>query len=64
MLYFGRLFYHVVDTEHVASEIVRRINRLQLRGTVNFFSINRIVRKPVIDPTNEQVRHGKAKLDG
>ena len=46
----NRMFYHVVDTDAVATEIVRRMNGHRLPGSVNFFPLNRVMRKQVDYP--------------
>ncbi|CAI2349105.1 unnamed protein product [Caenorhabditis sp. 36 PRJEB53466] len=38
----NRLFYHVVDTDRIASKILRKFNEMQLPGELNFFPMNRI----------------------
>lgn len=51
----GRLFYHVVEDDQVAMQILRIINEQDLRGEVNFFPLNRIIPKPrrtVNDPVS------------
>lgn len=42
----GRLFYHVVEDDQVAMQILKMINEQDLRGEVNFFPLNRVVPKP------------------
>lgn len=41
----GRLFYHVVDNDQIAMEILKRINRRELQGEVNFYPLNRLIAK-------------------
>ncbi|VEN62701.1 unnamed protein product [Callosobruchus maculatus] len=38
----NRLFYHIVDTDIVATTILKEMNRQSLPGEVNFFSLNRL----------------------
>lgn len=38
----NRLFYHVVETDRVATKILRKFNELQLPGELNFYPLNRV----------------------
>ncbi|CAH1957936.1 unnamed protein product [Acanthoscelides obtectus] len=38
----NKLFYHIVDTEVVATKILNEMNRQKLPGEVNFMSLNRL----------------------
>uniref|UniRef100_A0A1I7SZ53 Structural maintenance of chromosomes protein 3 n=1 Tax=Caenorhabditis tropicalis TaxID=1561998 RepID=A0A1I7SZ53_9PELO len=38
----NRLFYHVVETDRVATKILRKFNEMQLPGELNFFPLNRV----------------------
>lgn len=40
-----RLFYHVVDTDEAAAEILGRLNAKGWYGTANFYPINRLQQK-------------------
>lgn len=46
----NRLFHHVVDSDRVASELVRRVNAGRLDGTVHFLPLNRLQRRTVDVP--------------
>ncbi|CAB3402190.1 unnamed protein product [Caenorhabditis bovis] len=38
----NRLFYHVVETDRIATKILKKFNELQLPGELNFFPMNRV----------------------
>lgn len=38
----GKLFYHIVETDTIASEILDEVNRQNLPGEVNFLPLNRL----------------------
>ncbi|CAB57898.4 Structural maintenance of chromosomes protein 3 [Caenorhabditis elegans] len=38
----NRLFYHVVETDRIATKILRKFNEMQLPGEINFFPMNRV----------------------
>ncbi|CAL2036611.1 hypothetical protein CAEBREN_00372 [Caenorhabditis brenneri] len=38
----NRLFYHVVETDRIASKILKKFNELQLPGELNFYPMNRV----------------------
>ncbi|KAF1762028.1 hypothetical protein GCK72_010289 [Caenorhabditis remanei] len=38
----NRLFYHVVETDRIATKILKKFNELQLPGELNFYPLNRV----------------------
>lgn len=38
----NRLFYHVVETDRIASKILKKFNEMQLPGELNFYPMNRV----------------------
>lgn len=38
----NRLFYHVVETDRIATKILKKFNELQLPGELNFYPMNRV----------------------
>ncbi len=42
-VYEYRLFYHIVETDRIATKILDEINKQKLPGEVNFFPLNRLM---------------------
>lgn len=42
----GRLFYHVVEDDQIATTLLNFINEQDLHGEINFYPLNRVVPKP------------------
>ena len=41
----GRLFYHVVRTDKIATDLMEILNEKKMPGEFNFFPMNRVVSK-------------------
>lgn len=42
----GRLFFHVVEDDQIATTLLNFINEQDLRGEINFYPLNRVLLKP------------------
>lgn len=63
--YFRRLFYHVVETDLMAKEIITRMIAQRLPGNVNFFAMNRLIKKTFKYPSQQVIStlsHSNCKM--
>lgn len=52
ILFFYSLFHHIVDSDHVGTQILKEMNRQKLPGEVTFMPLNRLHVKDMDYPKN------------
>jgi structural maintenance of chromosome 3 (chondroitin sulfate proteoglycan 6) len=52
---YHRLFFHIVETDQVGTQILKEMNRQKLPGEANFMPLNKLLAK-AIDYPQTQVR--------